>query len=118
MNRAIVGVIWALAFVVLESIQFVFFGNVFQRMSSALFGFLVLGITTIVFVGWAARSRASEMRRAFAQPRRLLAINLSATASWLMFLMAVQLIEPAIAYTIGTGAMPLTAWLAHRAGLR
>lgn len=117
MNRAAVGVIWGVAFVVLESIQFVFFGNVFQRVSSALFGCLVFGITTIAIVGWAVQARPAELGRTFAHPRQLLAINLVTTASWISFLIAVQLIEPAVAYTIGAGAMPITAWLAHRAGV-
>ena len=54
MNRAAIGVIWGLAFVSLEAVQYVYFGSLFQRMSSYLFGFLVFGITTIAFVGWAA----------------------------------------------------------------
>lgn len=117
MTPAQIGIAWALAFVVLESIQFVFFGNVFQRVSTVLFGALVLGITTVIFVGWSAVRRKDQLARAIALPRHLIAINLSATASWLMFLMAVQLIEPAIAYTLGAGAMPLMAWAAHRLGV-
>ena len=117
MKPAQIGLLWALAFVVLESIQFVFFGNVFQRISSVLFGALVLGITTVAFVGWSAWRRPTELALAFAHPRHLIAINLAATASWLMFLMAVQMIEPAIAYTLGTAAMPLMAWAAHRMGV-
>lgn len=117
MTPAQVGIAWSLAFVFLESIQFVFFGNVFQRVSSVLFGSIVLGITTVAFVGWAAIRRRDQLRLALSLPRHLIAINLTATASWLMFLMAVQLIEPAIAYTLGAGAMPLAAWVAHRLGV-
>ena len=117
MNRAAVGVIWGVPFVVLESIQFVFFGNVFQRISSALFGCLVFGITTIFIAGWAARARPAELDQAFSHPGHILAINLVTMASWITFLIAVQSIEPAIAYTIGAGAMPITTWLAHRAGV-
>ena len=114
MSRATIGLIWALAFVVLESIQFVFFGNIFQRVSTVAFGAMVLGITTVIFVGWSAVRRPVQLRRAFGLPRHVIAINLAATASWLMFLLAVQMIEPAVAYTLGAGAMPLMAWAAHR----
>ncbi|MDH3667888.1 MAG: hypothetical protein OEN23_13260 [Paracoccaceae bacterium] len=117
MNRAAIGVIWGLSFIVLESIQFVFFGNIFQRMSSVQFGFLVFGISTISFIGWAAWARPAELRLAFRGRRNVAAMNIAATFSWIMFLIAVQLIEPAIAYTIGAGAMPLTAWLVNRAGV-
>ena len=117
MSPGAAGVIWALAFVLLESIQFVFFGNVFQRMSSFLFGFCVFAIATLGFVGWSALRRPAELRRALAQPRLLLAINVTATLSWVMFLLAVQIIEPAIAYTLGAAAMPLAAWAFVRLGL-
>ena len=111
------GVIWALAFVLLEAVQFVFFGNVFQRISSFQFGFYVFAITTLAFVGWSAFRRADELRCALAQPQLLLAINITATLSWAMFLMAVQIIEPAVAYTLGSAAMPLAAWAFHGFGV-
>lgn len=112
-----VGLVWAFAFVLLEAIQFVFFGNVFQRVSSVLFGALVLGTTVAAFVGWTAVYRSSQLHRAFSMPWLLLAINVTALLSWLMFLMAVQLIEPAVAYALGAGAMPLAAWAAHQLGI-
>ena len=114
MRAPVIGVIWALAFVILESIQFVFFGNVFQRMNSFLFGAIVFTISVIAFIGWSFRYRPQELRRAFAQPRLMLGINLTATLAWIAFLGSVQLIEPAIAYTIGSGVMPIAAWLAYK----
>jgi len=117
MSPGAAGIVWALGFVLLESIQFVFFGAVFQRMSSHLFGFCVFIITTIAFVGWSALRRPAELRLALAQPRLLLAINVTATLSWVMFLLAVQIIEPAIAYTLGAAAMPLAAWVFARFGV-
>jgi len=117
MNRAVIGILWGLAFVVLESVQFVFFGGIFQRMNSFLFGFLVLGITTIAFVGWGFATRPAQMKIALANPRLLIAINVTATLAWAAFLSSVQLIEPAIAYTIGAGIMPITTYLAHRCGV-
>ncbi len=112
-----VGLLWALAFVTLESVQFVFFGGAFQRMNSYLFGAVVLGVSITGFLTWATVFRRHELRRAFRRPGLLLAINAAATLSWLSFLGSVQLIEPAVAYTIGTGVMPLAAWLFWRLGL-
>lgn len=108
------GLFWGCAFVLLESVQYVFFGSVFQQMSSTLFGFLVFLITSVVFIGWSLWQRPAEVALALRNPRLLLAINLLATSAWFAFLGAVQLIEPAVAYTIGAGVMPLTAYLAWR----
>ncbi|MGI9463675.1 MAG: hypothetical protein ACR2OM_07040, partial [Aestuariivirgaceae bacterium] len=92
-------------------------GGLFQRMSSFQFGFLVFGITTVAFVGWTAITAPQQLRTAFANPSILLAINVSATLSWAAYLTSVQLIEPAVAYTIGAGTMPLTAYVAYRFGV-
>ncbi len=117
MNRAIAGILWGSAFVVLESIQFVFFGGIFQRMSSFLFGFLVFGLAVFFFVGWTSIRAPGQLKTAFANPKLLFAINLTATLAWIAFLSSVQLIEPAVAYTIGAGVMPMTAYLAFRCGV-
>ena len=117
MSKSTAGIIWALLFVVLESIQFVFFGAVFQRMDSFLFGALVFVTVIVVFVGWAAIYRRQQLKRAFQNPRHLIAVNLTATFAWLAFLGSVERIEPAVAYTIGAGVMPLTAWLAWHLGI-
>ena len=114
---ALLGISWALAFVVLEAVQFVFFGNVFQRIDSFLFGALVFGITVLGFVGWTSWRHSTELRHALAYPGQLWRINITAVFAWIAYLGAVQLIEPAIAYTIGAGVMPITAWLAYRMGV-
>ncbi|MEM1299767.1 MAG: hypothetical protein AAGH68_10850 [Pseudomonadota bacterium] len=111
---AVIGILWALVFVSLEAVQFVFFGNVFQRIDSFLFGALVFVITVAAFVGWAAVARPVELKRACAQPRLLWQINITAVFAWVTYLGAVQVIEPAIAYTIGAGIMPITAWAVHK----
>ena len=117
MSRAAIGICWALSFVVLESVQFVFFGAVFQRLDSFLFGALVFAVVVTAFVGWAAVLRREQLNLAFANPRHLIAVNLTATFAWMAFLGSVERIEPAIAYTIGAGAMPLTAWVCWRLGV-
>ncbi len=118
MNRSTVGVFWGLAFVALEAVQYVYFGSLFQRMSSFLFGFLVFGITTVAFVGWTAVKVRRQLKIAIANPATLIAVNVSATLAWAAYLTSVQLIEPAVAYTIGAGTMPITAHLAYRFGVR
>ena len=61
MTPGATGVIWALGFVILEAIQFVFFGNVFQRISSFQFGFFVFALTTVAFVSWSALCRPDQL---------------------------------------------------------
>ena len=118
MNPAILGLCWALLYVALESTQFVFFGGLFQRMSSFVFGFLVFGITAIAFIGWAAIKVPDQLRLAFANPRSLIAANIGVTVGVAAYLLSVQLIEPAVTYTISGGVMPITAYLAFRFGAR
>ncbi len=117
MSRAAIGVIWALAFVILESVQYVYFGGLFQKMSSFLFGFLVFGVVVTVVGIWAAFAAGDQLRSAFAKPAPLIGANVSATFAWAAYLGSVQLIEPAIAYTIGAGVMPITAYVAHLMGV-
>jgi len=117
LNPALTGLAWGGAFVVLESIQFVYFGGLFQHMNSFAFGALVFAVVTVVFVGWSAHSNPSMLAQALRQPALLLKINLTATFAWIAFLGSVQRIEPAVAYTIGAGVMPITTYVAFRFGV-
>ena len=116
MNPSIVGVIWCLAFVTLEAVQSVFFGGVFQRISSFLFGFLAFGTTSLAIIVWLLLRAPEQLRRAFEKPGPLIGANIMAMASWCTYLLAVQLIEPAVAYTISAGVMPLAALASHWLG--
>ncbi|MBX2869150.1 MAG: hypothetical protein KTR18_10770 [Acidiferrobacterales bacterium] len=118
MTKTTLGLIFTVIFVVLESTQFVFFGNLFQKVDSFLFGFLVFGFTVFVFVGWAFLFRPGEIRQALRTPFALLAVNLGAVVTFTAYLLSVQLLEPAITYTISAGTMPITAYLLYRMGLR
>ena len=72
-------------------------------MNSFQFGFLVFLLTVIVFVGWTAMANPGQLKKALAMPRELIAVNLGAVATLTAYLMSVQLIEPAVAYTIFLG---------------
>jgi len=113
-SSAVAGLLWAFAFVLLEAVQYVFFGGLFQRMSAFQFGFWVFLITSSAFIAWSCWQRPDEVKLVLGNPRLLIAINVTAALAWVSYLGAVQLIEPAIAYTIGAGVMPLTAYLAWR----
>ena len=70
MRASLVGVVWCLCFVGLEAIQYVYFGGIFQRVSSFLFGFLVFGITASGVLLWAAWRVPDQLLRAFRAPGR------------------------------------------------
>ncbi len=118
MNKATIGALFALIFVVLESAQFVFFGGLFQKMDSFLFGFLIFGMTVFFFVGWTIVFHPDQFRTALSLPKQLLAVNLGAVITFTAYLLSVQLLEPAITYTISSGVMPITAYVLYRLGLR
>ncbi len=103
-----VGLVWAFSFVFLESLQFVFFGGLFQRMNSYLFGACVFALSTVLFICWSWLWRREELSLALSNVPLIIKINITATLAWIAFLGSVQFIEPAVAYTIGSGAMPLT----------
>ena len=118
MNKSTIGVILTLLFVLLESTQFVYFGGLFQKMNSFLFGFLVFGITILVFVGWTLLFNRDQFYCALKLPRQLLAVNIGAVVTFTAYLTSVQLVEPAITYTISAGSMPITAYVLYRLGIR
>ena len=64
MNPGVIGVIWCLAFVTLEAVQYVFFGGVFQRISSFLFGFLTFGTTPLAIIFRLAVRAPEQLRNA------------------------------------------------------
>jgi len=118
-SSALQGLIWALLFVSLEAVQFVYLGNLFQRVDSFAFGAWVFGLSTVGFVGFAWWFRRDQLRKALAQPMLLFWINLTAVLAWIAYLGSVQRIEPSVAYTIGSGVMPLATyglWLLGVAG--
>ncbi|MGB0507004.1 MAG: hypothetical protein ACPGGK_12485 [Pikeienuella sp.] len=103
-------------FVSIEAVQYVFFGGLFQAVNSFVFGALMFFAVAVVFIGRAAIVDRPSIRAALARPGLLLLVNLTAIVAWAGYMGAVQLIEPAVAYTIGAGLMPITAWAAYRLG--
>lgn len=118
MNKSTLGLLFALAFVLLESTQFVYFGGLFQKMNSFQFGFLVFFSIVGLFVGWAAIFSPGQLRNALGMRRELIAVNVGAVVTFSAYLLSVQLIEPAIAYTVSAGTMPISAYLLYRFGIR
>ena len=106
------GLAWALAFAVLDAAQAVVFGNWLQFMDSFQVGFLVFALTTMASLVWAARFRPEQLRLALLHWRKLAGLNLAFALGWALFLLSIQLLEPAIAFSLFTGVIPLTTILA------
>lgn len=118
MNAGTRGMAWCFIFVILEAAQAVFFGGVFQRMDAFLIGSLVFGLTTVGAVGWTYLRDARQLEAAFDNRSSLIGMNVTAAGGWLAYLFSIQLIEPAVAFTIFSGAVPITAIVAARLGIR
>lgn len=116
MRQVQIGLACALAFVALESVQFVYFGGLFQQVNSFFFAAVVIGTATFAFIGVSWLRTPGQIKVALMNWQLLLKINVTASFAWVAFLGSVQLIEPAIAYTIGAGVMPLTAWALYLLG--
>lgn len=107
LSRRLQGFAWCATFVVLDAAQAVLFGSFLQRMDSLALGFLVFGIPAAGCLALTAIRAPSEFRAALSAPGELLALNVSSAAGWLTYLGAIQLIEPAVAFTIFSGVIPL-----------
>lgn len=92
----------------LDAAQAVLFGRFLQRMDSLALGFFVFGLSAAFCLALTALRAPSEFRAAWTAPGELLALNVSSAAGWLAYLGAIQLIEPAVAFTIFSGVIPLT----------
>ncbi|GGX71100.1 hypothetical protein GCM10007385_45130 [Tateyamaria omphalii] len=102
------GLIWALSFVLLEAVQAVFFGGVFQSYDSFLVGAAVFGTTAFGTLLWANVFTPSQLQIAWANSSSLLGLNLSTAVVWVSYFYALQLIEPTVAFTIFSGLIPAT----------
>ncbi|MEM7170459.1 MAG: hypothetical protein AAF530_09820 [Pseudomonadota bacterium] len=118
MNVAIIGVLLTLLFVFLEATQFVYFGGLFQQMSSFHYGALVFGSMILLFVGGTAIRDPQVLRHAWNNPRPVIAVNLCVVFALGAYLLSVQLVEPAITYAISSAAMPVTTYVLFRLGVQ
>ena len=103
------GLSWSAIYILLESAQSVFFGAVLQRMDSFQLGFWVFGMTTFfLFLGvwW---FNPEQIRLCGRNIRGLFACNCSTAAGWILYLFSIQLIKPAVAFTLSSAAMPVSA---------
>ncbi|MDO6727711.1 hypothetical protein Q4544_12290 [Cognatishimia sp. 1_MG-2023] len=117
MSSTHLGLIFCLSFVTLEAFQAVYLGAVFQEVDSFLIGFWVFGISVVGCTVVTAILRPAELRASVRAWRIVLTLNLFAAITWTTYFTAVQLIEPAVVFTIFSGMVPLGTIIGNWMGL-
>ncbi len=112
------GLFFCMAFVSLEACQAVYLGAVFQALDSFVVGAWVFGLSVIGSVAVTAWRRPRELAAAGRSLRLVLVLNLTAALTWCTYFLAIQLIEPAVVFTIFCGMVPLGTRLAAAFGMR
>lgn len=110
------GIFWCLVFLILDALQAVFFGSFLQRMDAFFTGALVFGVPTFLILLWLWFWDRQQLRLAFANFGAVAGLNITAAGAWLAYLIALQLVEPAIAFTLFSGIIPIAAVAARRFG--
>lgn len=118
MSRTHLGLLLCLSFVSLEAFQSVYLGAVFQTVDSFLVGAWVFGISVCVSVAVALYARPLEILASIRSWPIVLALNLLAATTWCTYFLAVQLIEPAVVFTIFSGMVPLGTVLGAWFGIK
>lgn len=117
MNNAALGLIWAFSFVILEAAQAVFFGGVFQDHDSFLIGGAVFGFTAAGALVWARMRTPEQLKTAWANAASLFGLNLSTALVWIAYFYALQMIEPAVVFTVFSGLIPVAIVVASTCGV-
>lgn len=96
-----------MVFVILDAIQAVYLGGILQEIDGFLLGGLVFGLSASVCLLWTAIFRREQFQIARVALPAVIGLNVIAAGGWLFYLLAVQMIEPAVAFTIFAGSVPL-----------
>lgn len=118
MSNATPGLIWAFSFVILEAAQAVFFGGVFQNYDSFLIGAAIFGLTAAATLIWARVRTPDQLETAWTNPASLFGLNLSTAVVWVAYFFALQMIEPAVVFTIFSGLILVAILTAAAFGVR
>jgi hypothetical protein len=112
------GAAYCAGFISLEAIQAVYFGSVLQRMDSFLVGAVVFSISSGFCLGWVAITQPRQFKVLKREAVIMLKAGLVTAVAWVTYFIAVELLEPAVVFTVFSGLMPITVVLAARLGVR
>lgn len=116
MSDTRLGIFWAFSFVTLEAAQAVFFGGVFQAYDAFLVGALVFGLSALAAIVWTCLRAPSQISLAWSHYICLAGLNASTALVWITYFFALQMIEPAVVFTIFSGLLPMCVILLSWAG--
>nr|WP_237351651.1 hypothetical protein [Rhizobium sp. ACO-34A] len=102
---------------ILEAVQAVFFGGVFQDYDSFLIGGAVFGSTAAGTLIWAKVQTPEQLKIAWANGASLFGLNLSTALVWIAYFFALEMIEPAVVFTVFSGLIPIAILVASACGL-
>ncbi len=111
------GLIWCYGFVLLDAVQAVYSGGILQRIDGFLLCLAVFGVAANGCLLWAWTRTPEHIAIAARSRADLIGINVAAAGGWVTYLGAIQLIEPAAAFAILCGAVPLATIVAARFGV-
>jgi drug/metabolite transporter (DMT)-like permease len=117
LSASVRGIGWCLVFVILEAIGAVYFGAVFQEQDAFLLGALVFGSTTIGALLYSYLFARHELFVASRSLGLVVGMNVTAAGGWLAYLMSIQYIEPAVAFALFSGSVPLATILVAWKGI-
>ncbi|MEM6462249.1 MAG: hypothetical protein AAF724_10065 [Pseudomonadota bacterium] len=117
MSRTNLGLIYCFTFVTLEAFQAVYFGAVFQRADSFAVGGLVFGLSVAGCVIVTAVFRPGELWAALRSWKTIASLNIVVTVTWTTYFFAIQLVEPAVVFTVFSGMVPLGTVIAGWLGV-
>ena len=118
MSRVSVGMICCLSFVSLEAFQAVYLGALFQGVDSFLVGAWVFGISAMVSFIATLVFRPAELVASISSIQVVVGLNVLAAITWTTYFTAIQLIEPAVVFSIFSGMVPLGTILAAIIGMK
>lgn len=111
------GLLWCATFLILDAIQAVYCGGIFQRIDAFGFGAAVFGVPAVLAIGWVWLWKPAQLSAALKARSPLVWLNITTAGAWLTYLIAIQLIEPAVAFTLFSGIIPVSALAAARFGI-
>jgi hypothetical protein len=116
-NSPLGGLVWCATFLILDAIQAVYCGGIFQAIDSFGFGAIVFGVPAALAIAWVWLTKPAQLAAAFKARSSLVWLNVTTAGAWLTYLIAIQLIEPAVAFTLFSGIIPVSALAAARLGI-
>jgi drug/metabolite transporter (DMT)-like permease len=116
MASNLAGLGFLVVFALSQAVRDTFFGNTFQSVSFLFVAALAFGLSTLIFGGWAALKRPSELRILSATPVRFCALNGTTAFAWLAYFFALTHLEPAIVAMLYVGIGPIVVLFWSSAG--